>query len=183
MKYQDVFSKSGPFSPAYWINNDSIWEYISVTGKQYDIRFYQNMGSEEHPVAIAQMQQMEDSLLAIGFQNVSSRLIQGGDHNEQTWRDDFDDAYLWLFASYALISELNDPLPLFVFPNPASSSISLGGVEMGPEDQVSIMDSSGKIYKTVSGSDTIQISELPAGVYIVSIDIDSRNYSGRFVKQ
>ena len=29
LKYQNIFSKSGPFSPAYWINNDSIWNFIT----------------------------------------------------------------------------------------------------------------------------------------------------------
>jgi len=124
LKYQDVFSKSGPFSPAYWINYDSIWGFVSAAGMQYDIRFYLNAGENEGSYYINTMYLMEDSLKAVGFDNVTSKVIPGGNHNEQTWRDDFEEAYLWLFVSYANdIFELSNIKPLFLYPNPATDKI------------------------------------------------------------
>ncbi|MDA3905203.1 MAG: alpha/beta hydrolase-fold protein, partial [Bacteroidales bacterium] len=47
MKYQNIFSKCGVFSPAYWGNDYDIWNYLSEFGFQQDIRFYQNVGETE----------------------------------------------------------------------------------------------------------------------------------------
>jgi alpha-glucosidase len=186
MKYQDIFSKSGPFSPAYWINNDSIWDYISATGKQYEIRFYQNMGSLEHPVAISQMEQMEDSLNSIGFENVLSKVIEGGEHNEQTWRDDFAEAYLWLFASYANdIPEYENVKPLYVFPNPANETLTIRNIELDNTDIITVIDSSGRLVKEIkseAGETSLDIRDLEQGSYIIRIIKPGYIYSGRFVK-
>jgi alpha-glucosidase len=186
MKYQDIFSKSGPFSPAYWINNDSIWTYVHETAKLYDIKFYQNMGSLEHPVAISQMEQMEDSLNSIGFDNVLSKVIEGGEHNEQTWRDDFEEAYLYLFASYANdIPEYENVKPLYVFPNPAYETLSISNIELVEADIITVIDSSGRLVKEIksaAGETSLDIRDLEQGSYIIRINKPGYIYSGRFVK-
>jgi predicted alpha/beta superfamily hydrolase len=185
MKYQDVFSKSGPFSPAYWINNDSIWDYISTMGMQQDIRFYQNVGAQEGSIYISEMYQMEDSLKEAGFQYVSSKVIPGGEHNEQTWREDFEAAYLWLFNSYAGISEIPNSSPVFVYPNPATNMISVKGIETGGEDIIFVMDTNGRKVKEipVSGYERqLDISDLKPGNYIIRITRKNHTYIGKFVK-
>jgi predicted alpha/beta superfamily hydrolase len=40
LKYPSVFSKSGIFSPAYWINYDSIWNYLHQNSQNEGMRFY-----------------------------------------------------------------------------------------------------------------------------------------------
>lgn len=63
VKYQDVFSKSGPFSPAYWANYDELFEFLSETGFQQNVRFYQNAGENEGDQYIAAMYEMDGALV------------------------------------------------------------------------------------------------------------------------
>ncbi|MDA3883383.1 MAG: alpha/beta hydrolase-fold protein [Bacteroidales bacterium] len=99
IKYQNIFSKCGVFSPAYWGNHYDIWNYLSEFGFQQDIRFYQNVGENEHiDQYINYMYKMADSLQFYGFNQVYSKVIPNGYHCN--WAD-FENAYLWLFSDYA----------------------------------------------------------------------------------
>ncbi len=102
LNYQDIFSKAGIFSPAYLIS-DTIWEATHDTRKQKDIRFYQLCGTNEGADVAGDMQRMNDSLIEIGFRQgrIRNKIVPGGQHNEKLWRENFEEAYLWLFDSYA----------------------------------------------------------------------------------
>jgi len=186
LKYQHIFSKSGPFSPAYWINNDSIWDFVSAAGKQQNIKFYQNAGEYEGSSYISMMYLMEDSLKALGFEDVYSKVIEGGNHNEQSWRDDFAEAYLWLFGSYANnIAEINNINPIFVYPNPAIDIINIRNLEPDKEDILKIIDTSGHVIKEFNASaieDGIDVSDLDSGTYIIRITNPDMSSIGRFIK-
>ena len=185
IKYQEVFSKSGPFSPAYWINYDSIFNYISNTGIENEIRFYQNVGENEGDAYVNMMYEMEDSLKSVGFENVVSKVITGGDHNEQTWREDFSAAYLYLFVSYANdISERRVIKPLQIHPNPANERISFARDEITDIRSLRIIDQSGKIvFEKEDFSDAfIDVNGFPGGIYVISIVSSEGRFAGRFVK-
>jgi len=186
LKYQNIFSKAGPFSPAYWINNDSIWNFISSVGMQNDIWFYQNVGEHEGDIYINNMYNMEDSLRARGFENITSKVILGGDHNEQTWRNDFEEAYLWLFMSFANnIKETNSIKPLVIYPNPATEKISFSNIELNKNDSIRIVDSDGHIIKEFNAYGSvsdIDISDLKSGIYIISVIKPDLSFIGRLVK-
>lgn len=186
LKYQNIFSKAGPFSPAYWINNDSIWNFISSVGMQNDIWFYQNVGEHEGDIYINNMYNMEDSLRAEGFENITSKVILGGDHNEQTWRNDFEEAYLWLFMSFANnIKETNSIKPLVIYPNPATEKISFRNIELNKNDSIRIVDSDGHIIKEFNAYGSvsdIDISDLKSGIYIISVIKPDLSFIGRLVK-
>jgi predicted alpha/beta superfamily hydrolase len=186
LKYQDVFSKSGPFSPAYWINYDSIMNYVSVTGKKEEIRFYQNAGENEGDIYIDIMYRMEDSLKSVGFENISSKVIANGEHNEATWRDDFEAAYLYLFVSYANdIEDYRKFKSLFISPNPARSHIVINNHEIPGSFDLMILDSSGKVISKLSdySSTTFDVSSLAPGLYIIHIRANDGKYAGRFIKK
>jgi predicted alpha/beta superfamily hydrolase len=102
LKYQDVFSKAGLFSPSYWFA-DRIWIFTHQTGKQNEMRFYQLCGSNESVGEVGDVQRMNDSLASAGFPRsaVFSKEVPGGQHNEKLWREAFGEAYLWLFNAYA----------------------------------------------------------------------------------
>jgi len=186
LKYQNIFSKAGPFSPAYWINNDSIWNFISSFSMQNDIWFYQNVGEHEGDIYINNMYKMEDSLRAEGFENITSKVILGGDHNEQTWRNDFEEAYLWLFMSFANnIKETNSIKPLVIYPNPATEKISFSNIELNKNDSIRIVDSDGHIIKEFNAYGSvsdIDISDLKSGIYIISVIKPDLSFIGRLVK-
>lgn len=98
IKYQDVFSKSGIFSPSYWFN-DEVYDFTFNTGKQADMKLYIMGGSAESGALLAEMMAMIDTLQATGFQEeeMALKVVPGGQHNEALWRQEFGEAYEWLF--------------------------------------------------------------------------------------
>ncbi|NOZ12137.1 MAG: T9SS type A sorting domain-containing protein [Acidobacteria bacterium] len=186
VKYQEVFGKSGDFSPAYWINRDSIFRYVSQTGKKQDVRFYQNAGEHEGNDYIVMMYEMEDTLKSVGFEHVTSKTIPGGQHNEQTWRDDFANAYLWLFASYALgVPENQAYQPLAFHPNPVSDELILKDADSGMISSVRISDTAGKVVlnrPNLKGN-RIGVQSLAKGLYIIRVENRKGVFVGKFVKR
>ena len=185
LKHQSVFSKSGIFSPAYWINNDSIWHFVHQSGYTNATRFYQNIGENEGALNILMMQMMEDSLRQIGYEEVTSHIIDNGEHNEQTWRDDFGNAYLWLFASFAnTISENHTTKRLDFYPNPVNSDIRIRDLELKPEDTIHIFNMQGDLVRAftkMSGS-RIDLRILRSGSYIFKVQTANAIYVAKFVK-
>lgn len=185
LKYQDVFSKSGPFSPAYWINADSIWSFVEENEMMQNIRFYQNVGEIEGATYIDMMYAMEDSLKNVGFLEITSKVIPGGGHNEPTWRDDFAEAYLYLFATWALsIEEGTGIKPLVVFPNPVIDEIQIQIPEDHSDVDLLVSDTSGKQLIKVKNfkNKSLNVQHLKPGLYIIRLQIGADNYLGKFVR-
>ena len=186
VKNQDIFGKAGIFSPSYWFS-DSIWAFTNEAGKQNPMRFYQIMGQLEGNQAVANMLKMDTALKAVGFTNdeIISKVIAGGEHNEKLWREQFEEAYLWLFASYAYgISENNQIEPLQLYPNPAKHKIIFIDPDSTETEYISITDSSGKEIKNldVHSGTTLDIVPLSNGVYFLKVKKSKSVYIGRFVK-
>lgn len=102
LKYQDVFSMAGVFSPSFWFS-DSSYIFAYETGKNQAIRYYLMGGTSESSSLVHQMNIMMDTLLASGFsaEELLLKVIPGGQHNEQFWRSQFTEAYKWLFLKEA----------------------------------------------------------------------------------
>lgn len=98
MKYQNVFSKAGIFSPSYWFN-DSVYDFSYLTGAQHPMRLYIMGGFAESGGLVQQMNKMKDTLVATGFRpdQLMLKVVEGGQHNEALWRSQFSEAYQWLF--------------------------------------------------------------------------------------
>ncbi|MFU8843509.1 MAG: alpha/beta hydrolase-fold protein [Bacteroidales bacterium] len=102
LKYQDLFSKAGIFSPSFWFS-DSSFVFAYETGKQNAIRYYMMGGTNESGSLVQEMNQMKDTLNAAGFsdEEIFLKVVQGGQHNEYLWRTQFKVAYEWLFLEGA----------------------------------------------------------------------------------
>jgi predicted alpha/beta superfamily hydrolase len=185
LKYQEVFSKSGPFSPAYWINYDSIWGFMQGQGKQHEISFYQNMGDQEGEVNILIMQQLEDSLKAMGFERVNSKVIPNAGHNEATGREDFRNAYLWLFPSFAnSIFEREAPEMLTVVPNPVVDVLSFENLEISRSMDLKVYDLTGRLVRHCTiANNVFRVDSLPPGHYVVYLKSDEQAYVAKFIKK
>ncbi|MCC6816722.1 MAG: T9SS type A sorting domain-containing protein [Saprospiraceae bacterium] len=83
----------------------------------------------------------------------------------------FGAALHWeFFKSHQKISYTSTPQKLneiYVWPNPVSDRLNLSELNFG--DQVKIMDLQGRIYKTDILNNQLNIQELPAQIYILSI--------------
>ena len=187
IKNQDIFGKAGLFSPSYWFS-DSIWAFTNEYGRQNSMRIYQMIGQLEGSQAVANMLQMEDVLKENGFttDEVISNVIPNGEHNEALWREQFEDAYLWLFVSYANnINEKQQFKPLLIAPNPVGDFLICRNLEGEKIKSISIVDSSGKKINGLSKerSFPINVASLSTGCYIVKVKTDKEMYVGRFVKR
>lgn len=98
LKYQDIFSKAGVFSPSFWFS-DSSYIFAYQTGKIHPMRYYMMGGTNESGGLVQQMNQMMDTLQAAGFTDpeLFLKVVPGGQHNELLWRTQFGQAYQWLY--------------------------------------------------------------------------------------
>lgn len=187
LQKQNIFGKAGLFSPSYWFS-DSVWTYTHNIEKQYDSRIYQLCGTNESGDMVGDMQRMNDSLIARGFQQeyLYFKTVQGGQHNEKLWREAFEDAYLWLFGNYAQgINDKPTAARISFFPNPATAFISLPSEYKGIFDTVLICDITGKELLRFENPALTQfdIRSLPSGTYLIKCYAGRSQFENKFLKQ
>ena len=187
LKYQDVFSKCAPFSPAYWANHETLLADLAETGLQHDVRFYQNAGENEGDQYIQPMHQMEEALNNEGFNNTISTVIAGGGHNEATWAGDFENAYLWLFPEYATATtNIYDDASYWqpqVYPNPVKDFLSIRFSDQIPVSSVRIIGIDGQLVKECDSTlQNIHVGDLEPGLYYISVHSDISNVVKGFIK-
>jgi enterochelin esterase-like enzyme len=132
LKYQEVFSKAGIFSPSYWFS-DSVWSFTRTQGKQDNMRLYQLCGTLEGGNTVGDMLRMNDSLIIAGFsqEEIFNKVVTGGQHNEALWRSNFAEAYLWLFEEgSAAIDDRQGRSAILCFPNPVGDELTLAGLQV-----------------------------------------------------
>lgn len=187
LKYQNVFSKAGLFSPSYWYS-DSIWTFTHNTVKNQNMRLFQLCGTNESAGMVADMQRMNDSLLNIGFEQefIRNKIVNAGQHNEKLWREAFGEAYLWLFDPYAFsIGEHEKSKQLSCFPNPADDILTFKTSSLQAIDTVLIIDMEGKIIQSLNRpeSDRIDIHSLKPGSYLLRCISGNDIWEGIFIKK
>jgi predicted alpha/beta superfamily hydrolase len=185
LKHQDIFSKAGIYSPSYWFS-DSVWTFTHEMGHQHNMKLYQMTGSLEGGSMVPDTWIMHDTLTNLGFDNeqLSTKIIEGGEHNEQLWREDFETAYLWLFHSFANeIKEYATAIPFNVSPNPVFNSISLPEEIRKKSTGIIILNMRGQIVMDVnSETGVIDVSLLSSGLYLLKLLSEQDVYCGKFIK-
>ena len=98
LQYPDVFGKVGLFSPSFWVSSE-VYDYSSSRSKQDEMRMYFLMGDKEGGTMVADMNKMVALMKDSGFNedNINSKVVIDGRHNEKLWRENFEEAILWLF--------------------------------------------------------------------------------------
>ncbi|MEM7574808.1 MAG: alpha/beta hydrolase-fold protein [Bacteroidota bacterium] len=196
IEHQEIFSKVGAFSPAYWINNPQTFQHVTDTAKEHPMRFYQLAGTLEGEVYIEQMFEMQDELFQAGFnqEEVFSQEHTDGEHSEWYWAREFAEVYLWLFRTEPnSIEESTDLFQALLSPNPVKDQFQLSF--RLPEAgllRVEIVDSVGRsnglIYSNelAAGSHDLAINpqrtNLPAGSYFCRISLGNQHQLLPFVK-
>lgn len=107
LKYPNVFGNIGVFSPAFWFVPE-ITDYTKNHGNIKDTKVYFLAGGKEgHNAEVQEISQTVKDMDAIvdvlkksGFpvQNIQSKIDPEGRHNEQLWRNNFEEAICWLFS-------------------------------------------------------------------------------------
>lgn len=176
---QDIFSKAGIFSPAFWFADNAPASHVAAHAKQGNARVYFLAGADEEAdgnqsnYVVEDMKTVADAMSAAGFGagEKSFQIIPDGQHTEWFWASEFQDAYQWLFADFTTpVKEATKNTPsLEIFPNPASTWVRFSGVDAGEKIEMQIIGSDGRHWKdaTVLGNEPVWTGELPAGYYFV----------------
>ncbi len=107
LKYPDIFTKIGVFSPSFWFSNQSI-KYAKNHGDIKNTKMFFLAGGKEGlkntvfteiSKTVSDMDKVIGILKEEGFNsgNISSKIIPDGEHNEKLWRENFKETILWLF--------------------------------------------------------------------------------------
>lgn len=96
-EYPQVFSKAGVFSPSYWFS-EQVYPFSDVGRLADNARMYLLMGAKEG-AAVRHFRRMHMQLADAGLseEQVISRVVRGGRHNEAFWRAYFGEAVEWLY--------------------------------------------------------------------------------------
>jgi len=103
LRYGQVFSKYGLFSPAYWTVKTELPNF-SARLPASNQRLYFYMGQAEGGTMVPDIEQMVHQLVANGMtaQQAQYHLVAGADHNEAAWAKEFRRALLWLYQGKVL---------------------------------------------------------------------------------
>lgn len=95
VKYPNVFSSAGIFSPAFWIVPSMYNDVASSTWKGMH-RFYFYAGGKESETMVSDMDKMLDIVDKKGQSDTRRVFAPLEKHNEAAWRKEFPSFYLWL---------------------------------------------------------------------------------------
>ncbi len=189
VKYQGVFSKVGVFSPAYWINKDSLQNFITSTGYKQPLRVYTVGGKNESQSLVGDISDIENTLTQAGFDAAQRKVSihNDGAHSEWYWKREFGSVYQWLFANTNTTSLKEIHSPTFdykLYPNPADTQliITLGDAQMAT---YKIYDVKAKLVAEgkIVGLETIDIRHLLPATYRIEVVLGKEIVNKSFVKR
>ena len=106
LKYPNIFGKIGVYSPAFWFAPE-IKAYSKLHGSISDSKIYflagGNEGANDQFAEISEtlkdMEQVVNILKNQGYtsENIKSKIVPEGQHNEELWRTNLEETILWLF--------------------------------------------------------------------------------------
>ncbi len=185
IEYQDVFSKVGIFSPAFWFS-DSSYIHLQAKGIIQDLSVYFVAGQNESATIIADMMEMYDALIDAGQDESEMYFLSepDGAHSEWFWAREYPDAYEWLFDELILADQSIPTKYWTIFPNPVSDFITI--TTSTEELTYSIYSITGQLL--LAGplqNGSIDTSGLAPGLFYVQLrDTDLQTvYVSRFVKR
>lgn len=166
-EYNEVFSKAGIFSPAFWFNEE-IFSHVVNNVIDANSELYFACGDSESADMVDHMDQMRDILLENNLPAAQTHtyIQEGGTHSEYWWRQYFPLMIQSMYDCTTSILETNTEEELHIFPNPVSDHIQLSGFADQPL-QIQIHDSTGKeIQHAFTASDRVlDVRFLSSGIY------------------
>jgi predicted alpha/beta superfamily hydrolase len=171
---QDIFSKAGIFSPAFWFAGSNSATHVAAHPRQGAGKVYFLAGGAE-PASVAQnMQTVATAMTTAGFSanEKLSLTVPGGQHTESFWAQEFSAAYRWLFqnaVSTATQEAASNKVQLF--PNPANTYVRIGDYPAQAEARVQLYNAQGRLVRDTSlvANTPIYIGDLPNGAYTVRV--------------
>ena len=180
VKYPNLFSKVGVFSPAFWFARTQLNNYItSATNNLSNLRLYFVCGQNEDTDMVPDMTTVKNNLITKGVTNANTftKIDSDGTHTESYWRREFSAAYLWLFQNETLNNAAINLLKTEVF-QMNSNQIYCSGLQHDLDvDIYSIHGQRVGTLQLKNGTNNIDIS-LAKGIYILKCE----EFSTKFIK-
>jgi len=181
-EYPNVFGKAGIFSPAFQVTDSC---FLQVMSKIFDenIRVYFVAGHNESQDMIPDIQHMQQLLLKQGVDESNIKVVDqlDGAHSEWFWAREYPDAYQWLFANLVLDTKSGEQKKIKISPNPTSGLLFIDSPTALTFDIYSLTGV--HVLKGRSSDQEIDISSLPAGMYLLQLlDPASQASITRFIK-
>ncbi len=169
IEYNNVFSKAGIFSPAFWFNPE-IYDLAETGSMAIDTEIHFVCGDNESRGMVGDMQQMVD-IAEVQNLDYTSTVQLGGQHNEYYWALQFpafmDDVLSCVSATFELWGDEK----ILVYPNPTSDTIFLE-LDKGILGNVQLINAQGQILSCSDAGEnavSLNIKNLEAGVYTLYI--------------
>lgn len=172
IEHNDVFSKAGIFSPAFWFNPE-IYDLASDQPFTQITKMLMVCGDSESANMVTEMQLMESTLLANGSSDLylESEVVAGGEHSEYYWSQQFPMFIQGILSCITAVPELSADGQVTLFPNPATDLITLK-LKEGRLWSVDCIDSAGKVVVTQSLESleaVVDVSGLSRGNYTLRV--------------
>lgn len=180
IKYPNLFSKVGVFSPAFWFARTPLNNYISnTTNTISNIRMYFVAGQNEDSDMVPDLTIVKNTLILKGVttSNLLTKIDSYGTHTETYWRGEFSAAYLWLFQNETLSNTEFVSNKIQVFQSD-DNHIEVSG--LNTNNLVNLFTIDGKLISKLeikNGQNTIDES-LPKGIYILK----SKEFTLKFMR-
>ncbi len=109
LKYQDIFSKIGVFSPAFFFKQDKTNDFVRKSNIGEHVKIYMDIGTEEtsdesipdfNKIYVNMAQEMDLILKnekGIKRENIKFIIDEGARHEEEAWAKRFPEAVKWLY--------------------------------------------------------------------------------------
>lgn len=185
MRYQNVFSKVGVFSPSFWFHSN-IYAQVGDVGRQQAMRFYYYAGGAESASMVTQVSQMNNLMAQNGFSTHELKLTirSDGQHSESYWAAAFKPAYLWLFRQSAASTEALADAQLSVYPNPARDWLR---IEWATDDSATyqLIDMQGRLrlQGQIAAGEQLDLIGLAAGVYHLQLQLGGKLHHHKLIIQ
>lgn len=98
LKYPEIFGKAVIFSPSFELAPES-FEFSRDHCKKNGSKLYFMAGDAESKNMVPSMAKIVGQLKSCGYQasHIQSKVVGGGEHNENLWREEFKNAIYWLY--------------------------------------------------------------------------------------
>jgi pimeloyl-ACP methyl ester carboxylesterase len=185
MRYQNVFSKVGVFSPSFWFHSN-IYAQVSDVGRQQPMRFYYYAGGAESASMVTQVSQMNNLMAQNGFSTHELKLTirSDGQHSESYWAAAFKPAYQWLFRQSAASVEEETTPSVSIYPNPAQAWVRVAWATEDTAD-FQLIDMQGRTHLRgqMAAGEQIDLTGLAAGLYHLQLHLAGKQHHQKLVIQ
>lgn len=187
LKYPQVYSKVGVFSPAFWFAKDSLFQYVRQHPANPDTRFYFVSGTTESETMAPLMQALRDSLQRGGVPvaNLAYHTPADGKHAEWFWKREFPAAYEWLYNPDSIDDYKGGtrPLEYSAYLNQAQNQLSIHLPTK--KGKVEILDQTGRVVlkRKVATGTGVALGQLAPGNYLLRVSAGKRTGQQMLVRR